>query len=59
VGAVGAAMAIRGQLYGGTGLDPITFAAVPLVLLLTAMGAIWIPARRAAGLDPVLALRQE
>jgi predicted permease len=59
VGAVGAAMAIRGQLYGGTGFDPVTFVIVPLVLLFTAMGAIWIPAKRAAGLDPVLALRQE
>ena len=59
VGAVGAAMAIRGQLYGGSALDPITFVIVPLTLLLVAMGAIWIPAKRAAGLDPVLALRQE
>ncbi len=58
-GAVGAARLIQGQLYGGHGLDPVTFVAVPVVLILVAMGAIWIPARRAAGLDPVTALRQE
>ncbi len=59
IGAVGAARLIRGQLYGGTGLDPVTFAVVPVVLVVVAMGAIWIPARRAAALDPVTALRQE
>ncbi len=59
VGAAGVARLIQGQLYGGSGFDPITFGAVPAVLLLVAVGAIWIPAHRAAGLDPVMALRQE
>lgn len=59
VGAVGAARLIQGQLYGGRGFDPVTFVAVPVVLMVVACGAIWVPARRAAGLDPVLALRQE
>jgi len=59
VGAAGAARLIRGQLYGGAGFDAVTFVAVPLVLIVVAMAAIWIPARRAAGLDPVTALRQE
>ena len=58
-GAAGVAQIIRGQLYGGTGLDPLTFLLVPMVLVVVAMGAIWIPARRAAALDPVRALRQE
>lgn len=58
-GAVGAARLIQGQLYGGRGFDPVTFVAVPVVLMVVACGAIWVPARRAAGLDPVLALRQE
>ena len=58
-GAVGVARLIQGQLYGGSGFDPVTFVLVPVVLVVVAMGAIWVPARRAAGLDPVTALRQE
>jgi predicted permease len=58
-GAAAATLAIRGQLYGGSGFDPVTFVAVPAVLLTVALAAIWIPAKRAAALDPVLALRQE
>jgi ABC-type antimicrobial peptide transport system permease subunit len=58
-GAAGAARLIRGQLYGGAAFDPVTFIAVPIVLLVVAGGAIWVPARRAAGLDPLAALRQE
>ena len=58
-GAFGVAQIIRGQLYLGSGFDPLTFVLVPVVLVGVAMGAIWIPARRAAGLDPVRALRQE
>ncbi|MDE3216528.1 MAG: ABC transporter permease [Gemmatimonadota bacterium] len=57
--AAGIAQVIRGQLYGGSGLDPLTFVVVPVVLVLVAMGAIWIPAKRAAALDPVRALRQD
>ena len=58
-GALAASRLIRGVLYGGSGLDPVTFAAVPLALIGVAMLATWIPARRAAGVDPTLALRQE
>lgn len=58
-GAMGVARVIRGQLYGGRGLDPLTVCLVRLALVVVAMGAIWIPARRAAALDPVRALRQE
>lgn len=57
--AAGIAQVIRGQLYGGSGLDPLTFVVVPAVLVVVAMGAIWIPAKRAASLDPVRALRQD
>ena len=39
--------------------DPVMLAAVPLVLCAAALGAIWIPARRAAALDPVRSLRTE
>ena len=58
-GALAASRLIRGVLYGGSGLDPVTFAAVPLALIGVAMLATWIPARRAASVDPTLALRQE
>jgi ABC-type antimicrobial peptide transport system permease subunit len=39
--------------------DPVTFAAVALVMGATALVAAWIPARRAATVDPILALRAE
>jgi putative ABC transport system permease protein len=59
VGAVVAARLVRGLLYGGSALDPVTFAAVPIVLVGVALLAIWVPARRAAGVDPMVALRGE
>jgi predicted permease len=46
-------------LYGVRASDPLTFAAVSLVLLCAALLACYIPARRAARLDPTIALRQE
>lgn len=44
-------------LYGVTPTDPVTLAAVSLVLLSAGALAAWLPARRAARLDPVRALR--
>src|SRR5260370_2058623 len=58
-GAIVAATALRGVLYGGRAFDPLTFVAVPLVLTGVATLAMWIPARRASAVDPILALRQE
>ena len=39
--------------------DPVTFAAVAVLFLIIALLASWLPARRASGLDPTTALRQE
>ena len=58
-GALGLAQLIRGLLYGENALDPLTFVAVPMVLILVATVAILVPARRASAVDPVLALRRE
>jgi len=45
-------------LFGVRPVDPIVFVSVPILLGVAALGAIWFPARRAAGTDPTEALRQ-
>ena len=57
--AVGLAQLIKSQLYGVPTYDPLTFVASTLVLLAVAVGAAWLPARRAARIDPIVALRAE
>ncbi len=56
--AFGAAAVTKFLLEGVNQRDPMMFTAVPF-LLAAALGAIWIPARRAAALDPLLSLRHE
>ena len=62
LGLIGATMLTRllGSLLFGVGpVDPVTFTAVPLLLLFVALLACWLPARRAASVDPMEALRCE
>jgi len=62
IGSVGAAMTTsiaRGLLFGLTPTQPEVFAAAAGVLALTALLAAWLPARRAARIDPLVALRHE
>jgi ABC-type antimicrobial peptide transport system permease subunit len=59
VGAAGIARFLSGLLYGVAPTDPGTFAALAAVMALVTVAACYLPARRAAKLDPTLALRAE
>jgi ABC-type antimicrobial peptide transport system permease subunit len=58
-GALGLGQAASSMLYGLNGHDPVVFVLAALALLIVALGAGYLPARRASLVDPVKALRYE
>ena len=57
--ALGGARMLKSLLYGVSASDPVTFSLVAMLLLSIALLACWVPARRAARVEPMVALRAE
>lgn len=58
-GAAGAAQLVKGLLYNVSALDPASFLAVPFFLVAVATLAVYLPARRAASVEPMRALKTD
>jgi ABC-type antimicrobial peptide transport system permease subunit len=59
IAAIASAQLLRGFLFEVNPIDPLTFCTVPLLTLILALAAAWVPAHRAASIDPMQALRTE
>jgi len=58
-GALGITRLLKHQLYGVSATDPLTFVVISLLLAVVVLLACWIPAWRAAKVNPMVALRCE
>ena len=58
-GAIALSKVLHSFLFEISAIDPLTFSLVPILMAMVALVAAWVPARRAAGVDPMEALRTE
>ena len=59
VGSLVTSRLVASQLYGVSSADPLTLASIVVLLAVAALFACWLPARRAARVNPMEALRNE